>query len=85
MRTVVGVGVAVGVGVVEGGRSAVGAGVGLVEMTAVSAGVVVSGVATSEPPQAAMHARARRDRRVRASCRVIALPGLVQGVGGEDV
>ena len=84
MRTVVGVGVAVGVGVVEGGRSAVGVGVGLVEMTAVSAGVVVSGVATSEPPQAVMPARTKRDRRVRAKCRVIALPSLVQGVEGQD-
>ena len=54
---VVGVGLAVGAGVGGGGRSAVGVGVGLVEMTAVSDGVVASGIATSEPPQAAMPAR----------------------------
>ena len=62
----------------------VGVGVGLVEMTAVSAGVVVSGVATSEPPQAVMPARTKRDRRVRANCRDIALFRPVQGVEGQD-
>ena len=82
MRAAVGVGVAVGAGVVEGGRTAVGVDVGLAEMTAVSAGVVVSVVATSEPPQAAMPARMRKEKRVRANCRGIALPGLVEGVDG---
>ena len=83
--------VSVGAGVAVEGcagvavRTAIGAGVGLVEMTAVLAGVMVTGVATSESMQAAMLARVRRDRRVRANCRVIALFRLVQGVDGEDV
>ena len=80
MRTGLDAGVVVGVGV--GGGTAVGVVVGLAEMTAVSAGVVVSVVATSEPPQAAMPARMRKEKRVRANCRGIALPGLVEGVDG---
>ena len=80
---VVGVGVAVGVGV--GGGTAVGVGVVLIALSSVSAGVVVTGVETSEPPQAAMPARTRRARRTGAKRRVIALPGLVQGVDGQNV
>ena len=80
---VVGVGVAVGVGV--GGGTAVGVGVVLIALSSVSAGVVVTGVETSEPPQAAMHARMRRGKRVRANCRGIALPRLVESVDGHYI
>ena len=80
---VVGVGVAVGVGVDGSVRTAVGVGVGLVEMTPVLAGVVVTGVATSEPPQAAMPARMRRVRRMTAERSITDSPRLVEGAEGQ--
>ena len=82
---IVGVGVAVGVGVDGSVRTAVGVGVGLVEMTAVSAGVVVTGVASSEPPQAAMLGRTRRVRRMTAERSITDSPRLVEGAEGECV
>ena len=82
---VVGVGVAVGVGVGGGKGTAVSVGVGLVEMTAVLAGVVVTGVATSGSPQAAALARMRRVRRMTAERSITDSPGLVEGAEGQDV
>ena len=80
---VVGVGVAVGVGV--GGGTAVGVGVVLIALSSVSAGVVVTGVETSEPPQAATPARVRTAKTVRADFNIAVSPGLVHGLFGQDV
>ena len=85
---IVGVGVAVGVGVDGGGRTAVGVGVVLMALSPGLAGVVPSGVPTSEPPQAAMLARMRRVRRVRrmtAERSITDSPRLVEGAEGQDV
>ncbi len=85
MEIVVGVGVAVGVGVGGGGRTAVGVGVVLMALSPGLAGVVPSGVPTSEPPQAAMPTRTRRARRRRGDFSITASPRLVHGVDGQDV
>ena len=77
---VVGVGVAVGVGV--GGGTAVGVGVVLIALSSVSAGVVVTGVTSSEPPQAAMPARMKRAKTARDDFNIAASSRLIHGVDG---
>ena len=84
VRTVFGTGLVLGVGVGGGMRTTVGVGVGLIALSSVSASAMVSGVSLPEPPQAVMPARTKRDRRVRANCRDIALFRPVQGVEGQD-
>ena len=80
---VVGVGLAVGVGV--GGGTAVGVGVRLIALSSVSAGVMVSGVSSPEPPQAAIPTRMKRAKTVKDDFNIAASPRLVNGVDGEDI